>query len=600
MNNLSKSKISFLVCAFVIASGAFFYYPKWQQPHTEATISWDVSGYYLYLPAVFIYKDLTHLSFGEEIIHKYRPAPELGAFQHPSGGRVIKYSSGQALQFLPWFLAGHIGAKIFGYPSDGFSYPYQFSLSMGSLLIAILGLWFLRKILLRYFSDPAVAITLLLITLGTNYLEYTAFHGALTHNWLFTLYTLLIYSTIRFYETPSYGRAAGIGVLVGWAALTRPTDIVSALIPIFWGLGTIPLLRERIDLFGQQFPKILFAAFLAGSVGFIQLAYWKYVAGEWIVYSYQKEGFSWLRPHLLDGLFSYRAGWLVYTPLMAFALIGFVPLFRQKPTLFPGILFFCGLYIYITFAWDIWWYGGSLGQRALIQAYPVLAFPIAAFVVWVFKQKSVVQIAFAGLAVACIWYNVWLTHHAHRGGLLMAGEMTEAYFWKILGKNTVQEDAFKLLDTDEEFAGDRKNVIVLYTDGFENDTTSCSEAPISGNRSLCLDKKRQYSPVFNIPLPDGNATWLRAKATFRSPQKEWDVWKMAQMIVVYYNGDTRVKENQIRVHRLLHDGETQVIFLDTKIPQQAYNRIEVLFWNGDGEKILVIDDLSVEAFEQGY
>jgi len=594
------SRVSFLVCSISLIAGAFFYYPKWQQPHTEATISWDVSGYYLYLPAVFIYKDLKHLSFGDSILQKYRPAPELGAFEHPGGGRVIKYSSGQALQFLPWFLAGHFGAILFGYPPDGFSFPYQFAISMGSLLIAMLGLWFLRKILVRYFSDPVVAITLLLITLGTNYLEYAAFHGALTHNWLFTLYTLLIFSTIRFYEKPTYRWAACIGVLVGWAALTRPTDIIAAVIPLFWGLSTISSFQDRYKIWRMHNSKLILAASLTILMGFIQLVYWKYVAGEWIVYSYQEQGFSWLHPHLMDGLFSYRAGWLVYTPLMAFALTGFVFLYKRQPNTFPTALLFCCMYLYVTFAWDIWWYGGSLGQRAMIQAYPMLAFPLAAFVTWVLKQKPVLRFLFAGFAGAIVWYNLWLTHHAHKGGLLVAGDMTRAYYWKIFGKNAVEEEACKLLDTDEEFSGIRKNVIVLYSNAFENDTTSCPYPPIAGNRSLCLNEARQYSPVFKIPLPDGNATWIRTKATFKCLQKEWDVWKMAQLIVVFYNGDTRIKEKQIRVHRLLYDGETQVVFLDTKIPQEAYNRIEVLFWNGNGTKPLVIDDFSVESFEEKY
>ena len=36
----------------------FSYYPKWEKPWSEATISWDVSGYYHYLLAIFIYKDI--------------------------------------------------------------------------------------------------------------------------------------------------------------------------------------------------------------------------------------------------------------------------------------------------------------------------------------------------------------------------------------------------------------------------------------------------------------------------------------------------------------------------------------------------------------
>ena len=135
--NKPISSLAFLASAALILAAAFFYYPKWEQPGTEATLSWDVSGYYLYLPAAFIYHDLKKLDFAPPLLEKYNPAPGFDqAFLHPSGNRVMKYSCGQALQFLPWFAAGHLAAKVFGYPADGFSQPYQTAVSWGSLLVA--------------------------------------------------------------------------------------------------------------------------------------------------------------------------------------------------------------------------------------------------------------------------------------------------------------------------------------------------------------------------------------------------------------------------------------------------------------------------------
>lgn len=594
MNKLSL--YSFRLSALLLVVGAFFYYPKWRQPNTEATISWDVAGYYLYLPAVFIYGDLKKLSFGAEMLAKYHSAPELSAFPHSSGNRVVKYSGGQALQYLPWFLAGHAGAKLLGYPADGFSLPYQFAISMGSLLVAMLGLWFLRKTLMRFFSDRATALTLLLIALGTNYLEYTAFHGALTHNWLFTLYAILLYVTIRFYEKPSLALAGVIGILVGWAALTRPTDIISAIIPLAWGIRSRVDFSARIKFWLGHWPKLTLAAVLTAAIGFIQLAYWKYASGEWIVYSYQDQGFSWLRPHVLNGLFSYRAGWLVYSPVMVFALIGFVPFARQQPRLWPAALVFCCLYMYITFAWDIWWYGGSLGQRAMVQSYPVWALALAALVEWAFRQKRVFQASFFVTAALLIWYNFWLTHHAHKGGLLKVGEMTKAYFWKILGKSEVEENAIKLLDTKDEVRGERQNVRLLYSNDFEADSVRCPVPAIAGNNSMYLDEARQSSPVYIVPLPGEEARWIRATAQFRCDQKEWDVWKMTQWVVRFSNKGQRVKENMIRIYRLLDSGQTRELYIDAKLPKKPFDRIEVFFWNAGSPKLLLVDDLQVESF----
>ncbi len=597
MKNISR--YSFFLCVVVIVLAAFMYYPKWKQPYTEATISWDVSGYYLYLPAVFIYGDVKELAFADSMLTKYGYGSEVGAIRHPGGNRVIKYSSGQALQFLPWFLLGHLGAKTLGYPPDGFSLPYQFALSMGSLLLALLGLWLLRSILLRYFPDRVVAVVLLLIALGTNYFEYSAFHGALTHNWLFTLYTLLLYCTIRFYEKPGWLFAAVIGLWVGWAALTRPTDIVSALIPLAWGLDSRAAIRERLHLWRQHLPKLALAVVLAIAIGFIQLAYWKYVSGDWLVYSYQDQGFSWLRPHVLNGLFSYRAGWLVYSPVMVFALLGFLPLAKQQHRLFRPILAFCLLYAYITFAWDIWWYGGSIGQRALIQSYPVWAFPLAAFVQWLFGQKRVFGVVGAGLAILFVAYNFWLTHQAHHGGLFKAGEMTKAYFWKILGKMEVEDDAVKLLDAKREFTGERANVRVLYSNDFENDTLPCPAPPIEGRNSLFVSPERPNSPLFELAPPVPEAQWLRVSAVFNSPRKEWEVWRMPQLVVRYLDGETTVQEDMIRVGRLLaYDGATRTIFLDSRLPRKNYTRVLVFFLSAGSNQPLLIDNLTIESFSE--
>ena len=362
----SRSFFAFLLCAVIIA-GTHAYYPKWQMSYDEATISWDVSGYYFYLPAIFIYKDLKKVGFRDEVVSKYKMSN--GAYQaydHESGNRIMKYSAGMALQYLPYFLAGHGAALLLDYPADGFSLPYQVGISLGSLFMAFLGIFFLRKILLRYFDDTTTGITLLLIVAGTNYLNYSAIDGAMTHNWLFTLYTLLIWQSIRFYEQPSNFIALSIGGIVGLMALTRPTEIIACLIPLLWGCKNIKSLIKRVEFF-YKFQLwggyyLLIASIAVISTGSIQLLYWKYVSGQWLVYSYQDQGFSWLTPHIWDGLFSGRAGWLVYTPTMMLALLGFWKLWQMHKELFFAVFSFALIFSYVTFAWDIWWYGGSFSE----------------------------------------------------------------------------------------------------------------------------------------------------------------------------------------------------------------------------------------------
>ncbi|HRD82541.1 MAG TPA: hypothetical protein PLL53_17400 [Saprospiraceae bacterium] len=597
--NKRISLYSLLICmAFLLAVGGI-YYPKWNKGQTEATISWDVSGYYFYLPAVFIYKDIHQVAFRDSIHQKYRPADApYQAFQHPSGNYVMKYSCGLAVQYLPFFLIAHALAPALGYPADGFSLPYQAAISWGSLLVAFLGLWLLRRNLLRHFSDEATAITLLLIVFGTNYLDYSAINGAMTHNYLFTLYAALVAVTASWYERPTLLKALGIGFVVGLAALTRPTEILTALIPLLWGVANAEDLQKRLGLWKKHWLQMAGAVVVCGLMGSFQLLYWKMASGDWIVYSYEDQGFSWLKPHIDRGVFSFRAGWLVYTPMMAFAVLGFVWLYKKHAALFPAILVFFLLFLYVTFAWDIWWYGGSLGQRAMVQSYAVLAFPLAAFVEWLKDRKTLRYVVFA-IFVLFSYYNLWLTHQAHKGGMLEPGFMTKAYWKRIVLRYDLPVETRKLLDTDRDYGNRRRNVQVIYENNFETAElwADCPIPPIEGSRSACIGGGRQFTEPFGFELPANGSRKLRAVVTMRSLNKEWDTWKMAQLIVRVKNNDEAVHERAIRVFRLLNDNETKEIYLDLRLPDRPFNRAEVFFWNADSDKPLAIDQLRVERFD---
>jgi hypothetical protein len=599
MKPFSVSHRVYIGCAIFLLLVGIFYYPRWQQSRTEATLSWDVSGYYFYLPALYIYRDIKQLAFRDAIHQKYQPSDgPYQAFLHPSGNYVIKYSCGLAVQYLPFFLVANSLAPVLGYEADGFSFPYQVAIGIGSLLVALLGLWVLRRNLLHYFSDKATAITIGLIVLATNYLDYAAINGAMTHNYLFTLYTLLIAMTISYYRQPIGWKALAIGGLLGLMALTRPTEIIAALLPLGWGIATRADLAERWVFWKKHFTHLLLSVAAVAAVGSLQVAYWKIVAGEWWVYSYQDQGFDWLRPHFIHGLFSYRKGWLVYTPVMVFALIGLWHLWRGRRELFWAIALFFGLFLYITFAWSIWWYGGSLGQRAMVQSYAVLAFPLAAFVQRVLDRRVVFRAIIWALCAFCIYYNLWLTHQAHRGGLLEPEFTTRAYFWRTFLRWEAPMDVKKLLDTDRDYGEHRKNVRLIYENNFEDEKAvqDCPLPPIEGRRSICLSAAQQFSEAFIFPIDPKDGAKLRVSAVFRAADKEWNVWKMAQFIVKIKLGEQTICERMIRVFRVLNGGETREIYQDLQLPKASFNQVEVLFWNADSDKPLVVDQLRAEQF----
>ncbi len=458
-NNFAN--IAFYCCAIFLVIVTLIK-PRYFEQHTNATLAWDVSGYYLYLPALFIYDDIKELKFLPDIIEKYTPSPFPDqAYKTANGNMVMKYSAGMAVQYAPAFFISHAVAKITGYPADGFSLPYQAGIHWGSVIYAIIGLFFLKKILSRYFDENTVGWALILITFGTNFLNYTTFDAANTHGYLFTLVAVLVWSTIRFYEDKKWKHATLIGVSLGLAALTRPTEIIYAMIPVFWGVSSLNSLQNRVGDLIKHLPKILTAIIITGVIGAVQLVYWKYASGHWLEYSYQDQGFSFLRPHFSDVFFSYRKGWLVYTPLMSLALIGFLFLFKKHKKIFPTIVIFILINTWIICAWDIWWYGGAFGQRAFVQSYILLAFPLAAFIAWLNSiQNKLINFIFSVFIVACITLNVFQTYQAHWGPF-ETDAMTKAYYWRIFGKTKNDPYDRLLLDAGEGFSGKKENIILL-------------------------------------------------------------------------------------------------------------------------------------------
>jgi hypothetical protein len=597
----------YLCCALILAT-AFLYFPKWKQKDSNATISWDASGYYLYLPATFIYHDLRGLKFLDAINAKYGPDPSNGqSFQQPSGNFVLKYPIGQALEELPWFLAANALAGPLGYPADGYSLPYQAAISWGSILAALLGLWFFRRILLEYFSDGVVAATLVCVVWGSNYLEYSAITGAMTHNWLFTLYALLVYASIRFYQNPTRMGGVLIGVLVGWATITRPTEVMTALIPLLWGIGSKADLKNRIAFLRRQYIPVLLAGLAAACMILIQLSYWKYADGHWLIYTYRDQGFSWLKPHVFNVLISSKAGWWVYSPMMFLVVPGFFFLWRRHAGIFPAVALTCLACLYITSAWDIWWYGGSLGQRSLVQGYPLWAFAIAALIEQV-SGKTWTRAVFGVVAGLCIYINLWWTHQAHRGEYFLPEQVNTPYLLKVIGRFGIPtEEAYKLLDAREEFGnGERRNVHEILFKDFESDTTGVTtDAPIHGAKSSLMNKSTEFAGGGQLDYPpaglSGTPKWVRASIWYNCNSKEWDVWKMTQFIVRFSQQDASgnhvVKERMIRLQRFVEGSELKSIFFDVKIPDQPFNRVSAFCWNPGSDKVVRLDDLRLEVFE---
>ncbi|GAA4379077.1 hypothetical protein [Hymenobacter koreensis] len=421
-----KSKAVFWFTA-VLVIFATFQARRWSN---LGMFDYDAGGYYAYLPSAFIYHDLGGADWIETKHQQYRPdVPHaIGLTALPNGNTVPKYPLGVALANVPWFLAAHWYAPLAGYTPDGFTRPYQQAIALGGVVYAIIGLWLLRKLLLRYFPDGVTAWTLAGVGLGTNLLYYASYEANISHAPLFLWHTAMLYCVARWYEDFRWRHAVGLGLFMGLICLTRLSEIMYVLVPLGWGLLRWTDVVPRLQALWQHRGQLLVAVALAAAVLSLQFAFWQVTSGHWLLDTYVGEKFDFTRPHILDGLFSFRKGWLLYTPLMALALLGWLVVRRYVAAAWLPTLLLLPVVWYVTFSWEQWWYGGGFSARPLISLYPLLALSLASLVAYVGAEYRSWQPALAGLMGLFILLNVLQTWQYHRGILHWEHNTAELYF----------------------------------------------------------------------------------------------------------------------------------------------------------------------------
>jgi hypothetical protein len=581
-----QSKIIFIALLLSISIYALRFYPRWQTSAQEATIGWDVTGYYFYLPTAFIYKDLKHCAFGDSIIKKYQGTPDFQqATKHEaSGNYVIKYTCGQAIAMSPWFAVAHIWASNFHkYPADGFSYPYQACIGIGMFLYALLGLYYLRKVLLKFYSPSIATFTLTLIAFGTNYLNYAAVDQGMTHSTTFTLVAMLLWQTIKFWEAPNTRRAVMIGLLCGFATLVRPTDVVIVLLPVLWQINNFAQIQARFRWLTKN-AKLWIAASLAFcAVVFIQLAYYKYVTGEWLVYSYGDQGFDWLSPNTWRFMFSYKCGWFMYCPLMLLPFLGIFIFIKQKQNVI-AILVSLLLAIYVVTSWHIWDYGVTSG-RAMIQYYPLLAFPFAALLSWLGAKN--LRILIATPVVGFFAYiSIWWCYNAHRGEVPVV-DLTKQYYWHMLGRWHADEQDLKLLDTRYSYKGELKNIDTLLPH---------TTLDTSFEAGMLINNEHEYSMPRKIAKTGKEKKYIRAIARLYTQEIECTWWQKQQFILSFSYKGVEQQNNHLQLPKFLKPGDDKLLWIDA-IPPVQWDTAAVLLWSAGSTKVVYGKSLSIITFD---
>lgn len=349
---------------------------QWNRPNpSQQIINWDGEGYYMYLPATFIQKDLT-----------FEKSFEVKKFDTKTNGQSHflikdnqekyhnKYYPGVPLLQLPFFLIAHSIASLTIDNPTGYEFIYAAFMNIGALFYLLLGLYYLRKFLELYsFSHKEIGITIFSLLIGTTLLFQFISFTLFAHIYSFSAFAYFAFLIKKKeWDTPFFIK---LGITLGIIAVLRPVNLIVVFsIPFILGKW-----KDLSNLFSSGFkPKNLILFITLFSIGISPIFVNNYIQyGDPLNWGYGGEGFKGLE--FFETLFSFRTGFLIQTPIAILAIIGIVR--HAKTNLFES-LSWLSYFVIITLLISSWWcwdYAGTFGHRSYTEHLVIFSVPLVYF-----------------------------------------------------------------------------------------------------------------------------------------------------------------------------------------------------------------------------
>lgn len=366
------------------------------------SIDSDGNGYYAYLPALLINKNISDLT------------PNKTFTNEVNGRNFIKYPPGTALMQTPFFTGALIYSKLHYIHMDGSEFSFQIAVLIASLFYLLLGLWFTFNLLINFgLKENSAFFAITIIFLTTNLLYYSLFKASMSHVYSFCSIAGFAYYAQNYSLKKQFKWFLLAAISLALVVLIRPFNLIVLLIvPLF--IGSYEDFKSQFRIIAQNPKWFLIAGFAATVLLSIQPILWYFQTDHWILWSYKNEGFYFLKPELFNVLFSFKRGLLTYSPVLLLSIPGLFILNKQNRWQFLWLSGFLLLLAYLVSCWWNWYYGDGFGHRAFIDYYVLFAFLIALLFD---KCKSSVRFIIILFAIAATVLNLVQTYQ-YRVGIL--------------------------------------------------------------------------------------------------------------------------------------------------------------------------------------
>lgn len=155
---------------------------------------------------------------------------------------------------------------------------------------------------------------------------------------------------------------AGLGAVAGVMVMVRPQD------GVFLSLFLVELVMNRREVLARWRQWLAGTAIAAGAA---LVAFSPQMITWWTIYGNplqlpKIEEMHWLRPRLMDTLFSDYHGMVSWSPLLLLVPVGVWFLWRRDRVLAVAVGLVIAIQVYLNAANEIWWAGGSFGNRRMV------------------------------------------------------------------------------------------------------------------------------------------------------------------------------------------------------------------------------------------
>jgi hypothetical protein len=326
-----------------------------------------------------------------------------------------KYTIGMAVVLSPFFFIGHIVAIFLqkwgvSVAANGFSWPYEFFYSTGSVILGICGMYLSFRAAKAMFGAFSAVVATGGVWFASSLFYYLAIVPSMSHAVSQFLVSTFLYLALTRDWLKEKGTGLLMGSILGLATLVRPQDALFIVVPL-----CLILLKwkDPAKLVLNDLPALCRIGCAVVFIAVFQLLVYKIQFEDLTKIPYLIEGatnqrdtsFDWVHPQVGSVLFSDFHGLFAWHPIVLLA-VGGVFLSIRKHQEFIALLLAFLLQVYFVSSWYNWWQGASFGGRMFSSCSFIFVMGLASL--WSHAKTSLIRPIALLLTSGFIIWNILL------------------------------------------------------------------------------------------------------------------------------------------------------------------------------------------------